>query len=282
MNSKNPDPISSIHSETGAGWEIVARHKYREELPGRIEALEANDSSELWDDAERATLESFCHGRAIQLQCANGYETLFLWRLGASDVVGVDISSEMIAQAREMTGIIDAPAQWHCTDVLKTPSELDGTADLVYTGGGALPWIMDIEAWARVVARLLRPGGMLYLNEHHPICFLWDVDAEDYRLSPGVSYGADHLIRDRGYPSTRVAMHAEADSRPVMREHIWPLGNVINALISAGLTIKLFNEINDPGWPSFPNMPKETLHRLPHRYVLHAEKPAHKNSLQER
>ncbi len=58
-----------------------------------------------------------------------------------------------------------------------------------------------------------------------------------------------------------------------MRERIWPLGDVINPLIEAGLVLKHFAEGNDPGWDLFPNMPKETLHRLPHTYTLLAEKP---------
>jgi SAM-dependent methyltransferase len=44
----------------------------------------------------------------------------------------------------------------------------DGVADLVYTGKGALIWMPDIGAWAREAARLLRPGGHLFVYEGHP------------------------------------------------------------------------------------------------------------------
>jgi hypothetical protein len=37
--------------------------------------------------------------------------------------------------------------------------------DIVYTGIGALVWLPDIPGWARVVAGLLAPGGLLYLVE---------------------------------------------------------------------------------------------------------------------
>ena len=36
----------------------------------------------------------------------------------------------------------------------------DATADLVYTGKGALIWMPDLARWADEVARLLRPGGV--------------------------------------------------------------------------------------------------------------------------
>jgi ubiquinone/menaquinone biosynthesis C-methylase UbiE len=72
-------------------------------------------------------------------------------------VIGVDISDNMIACARAKSDQLGAPATWYCCDILDTPSHLNQTADLVYTGRGALNWIMDIEAWATVVARLLKP-----------------------------------------------------------------------------------------------------------------------------
>ena len=40
-----------------------------------------------------------------------------------------------------------------------------GCADLVYTGKGALIWMPDIRAWASDVARLLTPGGHLFVHE---------------------------------------------------------------------------------------------------------------------
>jgi hypothetical protein len=46
---------------------------------------------------------------------------------------------------------------------LETPSTLDGRTDLVYTGQRALCWLHDLNAWAAVVWRLLKPGGVCAL-----------------------------------------------------------------------------------------------------------------------
>ncbi|HEY8600021.1 MAG TPA: class I SAM-dependent methyltransferase, partial [Thermomicrobiales bacterium] len=94
-------------------------------------------------------LRPWCR-RAIHLQCAGGEDTLSLWNLGASEVVGVDISDAMIAIARRKSEVLGAPARWFQSDILETPHELDRTADLVYTGKGALNWLHDIDGWARV------------------------------------------------------------------------------------------------------------------------------------
>ena len=72
--------------------------------------------------------------RAIHLQCAGGRETLSLWNQGAAEVIGVDISDTMIACAQAKSDRLRAPATWYCCDILDTPSVLNRTADLVYTG----------------------------------------------------------------------------------------------------------------------------------------------------
>jgi len=53
--------------------------------------------------------------------------------------------------------------------VIGLPYELDSSADLVYTGRGALCWLHDLAAWAAVVARLLKPGGVVHILDDHPV-----------------------------------------------------------------------------------------------------------------
>ncbi len=85
--------LSPIHQETGAGWNIVAKSKYRNELPERVDALKKDNPEQLWPAEQRNQLRSLCQRCrcAIHLQCANGYDTLFLWRFGAGDVVGITL-----------------------------------------------------------------------------------------------------------------------------------------------------------------------------------------------
>ena len=94
-------------------------------------------------------------GRAIHLQCAGGRDTLSLWNAGAREVIGIDFSPRMLDLARRLTAATGAPATWIEADVLEPPHDLDGTADLVYTGRGSLIWLHDLDAWAAVVGRLL-------------------------------------------------------------------------------------------------------------------------------
>src|SRR4029077_127587 len=111
------------------------------------------------------------HGRcrrAIHLQCAGGRDTLSLWNLGADAVVGVDFSPRMLDLAARLTEATGAPASWVLADVLKMPHDLDGSADLLYTGRGAILWLQDLNAWAAVLRRLLAPAGRLVIFDGHP------------------------------------------------------------------------------------------------------------------
>ena len=97
--------------------------------------------------------------RAVNLQCSNGATTLSLLNLGVKEVVGVDLSAAMLDLARRKSDALGANATWIQADVLNLPESLRGTADLVGTGGGALPWVQDIDRWAISIASVLRPNG---------------------------------------------------------------------------------------------------------------------------
>jgi SAM-dependent methyltransferase len=258
-----------MHKVTGSAWDVTAK-VYRRDLERDIGMLRRGEISlQAPELGYLNDLGSWCK-RAVHLQCAGGTDTLSLWKLGAAEVVGVDISAQMIAVAELKSMALQAPARWHCCDVIDTPHELDGAADLVYTGKGALPWMMDIEAWASVVARLLRPGGRLYVYEGHPLDWVWDMEASTYQLSPHTgSYFSEQVAQDRGWPmsSDPIREHADRD-RLHVHERQWTLGQIMNSLVAAGLRLARFEEHPDMFWNQFPNLPADLASRLPHTFSL--------------
>ncbi|MES2463250.1 MAG: class I SAM-dependent methyltransferase [Armatimonadota bacterium] len=263
----NFETIRSTHQETGAAWDETAAIYERDEAT-QIEFLKAGGST-LLEPEQRilGDISSWC-GRAIHLQCAGGSDTLSLLPQGAAEVVGIDISPRMIAVAERKTAALGAAARWFCGDVLEAPHELDGTADLVYTGRGALPWIMDIMAWADVVARLLRPRGRLFIFEGHPLDWVWDTSASEYRLDPTHGDYFATALNDQRWPMPFLEQQSQALKAPRAREHQWTLGDIINALISAGLTLERFDEHPDLYWNQFPDLPKDLARRLPHIFSI--------------
>jgi ubiquinone/menaquinone biosynthesis C-methylase UbiE len=132
------------------------------------------------EDYEIAEVGSVEGKRLLHLQCHFGLDTLSWARLGA-DVTGVDFSEQAMAAARALAAEVGIPARFIQSDVYKLPEVLDEQFDVVYTSCGVLGWLPDIEAWARVAARFVRPGGFLYVTEIHPVAQVFD----DEGVEPG-------------------------------------------------------------------------------------------------
>lgn len=273
-----------MHESNRAGWNEGAA-RYLEQVERDIERLRAGHKNLCPPELDLLRdLGAWCR-RAIHLQCAGGLDTLSLWRHGAAEVVGVDISDVMIECARRKSEALGAPATWYRCDVLDTPRELDGTADLVYTGRGALTWIQDLGAWAAVVARLLAPGGRLYVFETHPITWIFDpeaptvklceADPNDPELGPFMSYFSERASVSRGWSPQYIGeLDRPRSALSAKFERQWTIGALLNALIGAGLLLERFEEHPDRFWQDFPNMPAEIADRFPHSFSLLMLRPA--------
>jgi SAM-dependent methyltransferase len=264
--------ITRLHQETGAAWNETALKYERDEERSIAFLLDGgNDLLEV-ERLELGRLD-WCK-RAIHLQCAAGTDTLSLLNQGAVEVVGVDISERMIACAKRKTAALKAKATWHCSDILATPAELDGTADLVYTGKGAICWMMDIAAWARVVSRLLKPGGLLYVFEGHPLDWVWETNATDYQFREGLGFFSEAIDTGYRWPGPFLKNLDKPGVKELhANERQWTFGPILNSLTQAGLRLERFEEHPEAFWNQFPNIPPNLLHRLPHTFSLKMRKP---------
>lgn len=256
-----------------AAWNVVAA-KYAPEVEQHVEMLRSGGTSLLPPElAALAPILASC-GRAIHLQCSHGTDALSLWKLGAREVVGLDISARMLALARRKAELLGAPATWCHADVLAPPAGLAGTADLVFTGKGALPWVLDLAAWAGVVARLLAPGGHFYIYEGHPLNWLWEHQAPGLHLRPDADYFARSPRVSDDFPGLYLQAAAAEGAEPERAyERQWTLGEVVSALAAAGLTLVSLTEHREHFWPQFPHVPADELGRLPHTFGLLMRKP---------
>lgn len=277
MTQQLPDTTHSpqqIHQETGAAWDLIAKAGYSGEIAEDIDFIRNGGISLL--EPEQTLLQGLAEwcDCAIQLQCSGGRDLLSIWKLGAQRIIGVDISETLLGYAAQKATALNAPATWVHADILATPAALNGVADLVYTGRGALMWMMDLQAWAAVVARLLRPGGRVLIFEGHPLDNLWVRDADTFVLRPdGVGYFPDVADENPGFPISALARAVAGNpTRPQMLERHWRPSEVINALTTAGLRYLHFEEYPLLFWDQFPNLPPSVADRLPHTYSVLMEK----------
>ncbi|NJK79173.1 MAG: class I SAM-dependent methyltransferase [Chloroflexaceae bacterium] len=262
------------HAANRAAWNEGAA-QYTAELVDTIDFLRTGGSNvhpiERANLARYGTLSAWCH-TAIHLQCASGRDTLSLWNEGVRRVIGVDISDVHIENARQTSAALGATARWYCCDVLDTPQALDGTANLVYTGRGALCWLHDLDAWAAVVYRLLKPGAILHLFDDHPITWLFDLDATAPVLT-GANYFHQNEL-SRGWAAGYLGdMGRPVEQHAPKYERVWPVSAVFQALYNAGLHIEQFGEHAEGYWNIFPNMAPEWYGRFPLTFSLVARRP---------
>jgi SAM-dependent methyltransferase len=266
------EEIRRRHQANRLSWNEGALHGYTPLIGEVIEFIRAGKSN--LDPVERTYLGELLPGcdLAIHLQCASGRDTLSLLNEGVRRVVGVDISDVHIDNARRISAALGAPAEWYCCDLLDTPAELDGRADLVYTGRGALCWLQDLDAWARVVVRLLKPGGFFSVFDSHPITWLFDQEAADYVYS-GINYFA-HCESGAGWPDTYIGdIGVPLEQQARKYECLWPVSSVFQALTRAGLSVVHFGEHPDAFWEEFPNLKAGLQGRIPNTFSLLARKP---------
>jgi SAM-dependent methyltransferase len=195
----------------------------------------------------------------VHLQSGHGLDDIDLVRGGAREVVGVDYSTVAAGAAQRRAAELGVSCRYVVAALPGAPLA-DGCADLVYTGKGALIWMADLTAWARDTARLLRPGGHLFVFEGHPAVSLWTWDADRPRIRTDRSYFGPNHVND-SFPANGAV------------EWQWTLGRIVTALIEAGLTIRHLGEHPEPFWRMGGVTAAAWDGRLPNSFSLLARRP---------
>lgn len=192
----------------------------------------------------------------LHLQCHLGLETM-AFALKGAHTTGLDFSNVSLQEARRIAREADLTIDYVHADVYEAEQALGAERfDIVYTGKGALCYLPDLNAWARTVVRLLKPGGFLYLVEFHPLL---------NALGPTQKAGtSDDLVIRHDYLGGRGSVerdssHSYTDGPALPRDTLhyeWPhgLGEVITALAQTGLTIESLTESRLLPWQRWPLM----------------------------
>lgn len=190
-------------------------------------------------EAERRYLSQVAGQRIAVLGSGDQLVVFALAGLGAR-VTSVDISQTQLdlgaarANACGLAGITFLRA-----DVTDLSALADGEFDVVYTGGHVAVWVSDLRRFYSEASRILKPGGLLIVNEYHPFRKPWaDI--------------ADHL--EIGYPyyqrgpylwdSSEDVPNAEKGSLITYEFH-WTVSDYVNALLAAGCELAAMEEWGD-------------------------------------
>lgn len=192
----------------------------------------------------------------LHLQCHFGQDTISLQRLGAQ-VTGVDLSDRAIASANELARKTNAAAKFICCNLYDLPDHLNEQFDMVYTSYGTIGWLPDLQQWAGIVSRYLKPGGTFVFVEFHPVVWMFDDHFEK------IAY---NYFNSGAIVETESGTYADRDA-PIQQEYVtWnhSLSEVLNNLIGQGLEIRSFDELDYSPYNCF----RETIEFEPEKYRI--------------
>ncbi len=207
---------------------------------GRLKSIELEELSDV-------------RGRSLlHLQCHFGLDTLS-WAMEGANVTGIDFSEPAIEEARRLAGETGLDARFVVSTVYGLPENLDGEFDIVFTSYGALNWLPDITKWAEVVAHFLKSGGTFYVVEFHPMAMIFDDDPDVTDLKVRYPYFPEFgPVRDE-QDGTYADLGAKFKNKLTF-DFPHPVGEVLTALVDAGLRIEFLHEFPYVDWKFLPLM----------------------------
>ena len=184
----------------------------------------------------------------LHLQCHFGMDTISWAREGAI-VTGIDLSNDAIQTANELKDELGIQANFICSNVYDLPAVSDEQFDIVFTSYGVIGWLPDLDKWAGVIEKFLKPGGVFYMIEFHPVVWMMDENFEKVKY-----YYHNVETISEWMKGTYTDRNAEIEYQEFSWNH--SLSEVVNALINKGLTINLLNEFPFSYYDCFNNVVK--------------------------
>jgi len=209
----------------------------------------------------------------LHLQCHFGQDTISLTRLGAT-ATGVDLSDAAIEKARELARRTRSKARFVCCDIYDLPRHLDRRFHVVFASYGTIGWLPDMDRWAAIVTRYLRPGGRLVFVEFHPVVWMFD----DTFTRVAYNYFNDGPIVEY-----EEGTYADKKAR-IGQDQVWwnhSLDEVIGSLLRHGMELTAFREFDHSPYNCFGAMTEDEPgkfrikgigNRLPMVYALTARR----------
>ncbi|MDR6513765.1 class I SAM-dependent methyltransferase [Chryseobacterium camelliae] len=181
----------------------------------------------------------------LHLQCHFGQDSISLSRMGA-DVVGVDLSDVAIDRARQLAKQSNVSTTFICSDVYDLPYHLDRQFDIVFTSYGTIGWLPDLDRWAKIISKFLKPSGKFVFVEFHPVVWMFDSGFEKIEYS---YFNSGAIIE------TEKGTYADKEEKFEVKSIGWNhgLAEVISSLMQNGLEINSIEEFNYSPYNNFNN-----------------------------
>jgi SAM-dependent methyltransferase len=196
----------------------------------------------------------------LHLQCHFGMDSLDWARRGAI-VTGVDLSDEAIKEAKKLNDELEMNAKFICSNIYDLHPENTGSSkapsqggdlgeasfDIVFTSYGVTGWLPDLDKWAELITYYLKPGGIFYIAEFHPVVWIFDEEFTHIKY---------HYDNREVIVTENTGTYTDRDADIKGKEYSWnhSISEVLTALLDQGLQIRQFNEFMYSPYPCFQNV----------------------------
>lgn len=196
------------------------------QLPRQVQGLAGAPE---WP-ALRSMFPQMTGKRAIDLGCGFGWVSRWLRENGAEAVLGIDLSENMIARARELTNDTEIDYQMANIETLDLP---EAAFDFAFSSL-TFHYVRDFGRLARTIHRSLTPGSHFVFSIEHPIFMAathphWIQDEDGRKTWPVNRYAIEGERRTDWFAKGVVKYHRT-------------LATTLNLLVRAGFAIDALDE----------------------------------------
>ena len=184
----------------------------------------------------------------LHLQCHFGLDSISWERLGAN-VTGVDFSKKSIDIANSLKDELNSKVNFICANIYDLNKNLiNKEFDIIYCSYGALTWLPDLYEWGRIIANFLKPGGIIYIVDFHPLLICYN-HLESQTISN--SYFNNKAIV-KIFKGTYTNFDADIESKEYTWNH--SISEILSTFIKFGFNIEFFREYPFVPFNCFPNL----------------------------
>lgn len=201
-------------------------NKYSQ-MPRSVEGLTAAGE---WDEL-RSMLPDLQDKRVLDLGCGFGWHCRYAREQQARNVVGIDLSENMLARAKQTT---EDPAIEYRQLAIEDIDFPEGEFDVVLSSL-ALHYVEQFDKVVQKVHHSLVPGGTFVLSVEHPVFTAlaaqdWHYDSQGQRMHWPVDNYQDEGLRQANFLENDVLKYHRT------------VATYMNALIDSGFTITRISE----------------------------------------
>jgi len=199
-----------------------------------------------FDSDLKELLESinFSCKTVAQFCCHDGRELLSLMGGGAESGVGFDIAENMISYAKELaekSGITNC--SFHACNILDISERYYDQFDFILFTIGGIIWFEDLTLLFEKVSKCLKNGGMLLINDFHPIINMLALPGEpEYNPNDLNRVVHSYFTRAPWISNNGMSYMSTLQESKTFTSYRHKTSDIINALVANGINITKFEE----------------------------------------